>query len=122
MNDSQIRNIQRLQHDAMAQGFRWDDARQALEKVREECDEIQDELNDETSDRLHEEVGDLLLASLSLASTLSIDADDALNQSFDRFKDRWKRFQNLTKQEGISITEMNSQELHDRWCEVKRES
>lgn len=122
MNRLLLEEIQAVQRGAIANGFRWPDAKVALEKVREECDEIDHEIDCNDRDRIEEEIGDLFLASLSLASTLSVDATKALQQSFERFEKRLDRLYDRARNENISLHDLSPREVQDRWSEVKRKS
>jgi MazG family protein len=79
----------RLGEKASGVGFDWPDADGALEKVREELDEI---ASDRTrgGEHLEEEVGDALFALVSLGRKLGIDSERALALANLKFRTRFR--------------------------------
>ncbi|MEW3750469.1 MazG nucleotide pyrophosphohydrolase domain-containing protein, partial [Pseudomonas aeruginosa] len=49
-----------LQHRAGSVGFDWNDPRAVLQKIREECDEIEEALDRNDAEDIADETGDLL--------------------------------------------------------------
>jgi ATP diphosphatase len=68
-------------------GFRWPDSDGALDKVREELDEVE---RATVAQQAHE-VGDLLAAVMTLATTLGVDPELALRSHASRFRQRFER-------------------------------
>lgn len=83
---------QRVAGRAAEAGFRWPSAEDALAKVHEELAEVQEALPLGGS-RLEAEVGDLLFAVVSFASTAGVDAESALRRLTSRFTDRFRRME-----------------------------
>src|SRR5262245_3259248 len=60
----------KLQQKASQVGFDWNSAKAVIDKIREETDEIEAELDNGQAETLQEEVGDLLFVAVNLARHL----------------------------------------------------
>ena len=76
----------KVQSSAERLGFVWEDAMEAAEKVAEELGEV---LDAEGETETRDEIGDLLLAAISLARASGVDPEDALRRRVDRFRNRF---------------------------------
>ena len=83
---------QKLQKACAKVGFDWPEVAPVLDKVREEVEEIQQELDAETLNQqaLEEEIGDALFAMVNLARHCKVDADTALRNASNKFAKRFK--------------------------------
>mgnify|MGYP002626299164 CR=1 FL=1 len=99
----------KVQKKAGDVGFDWPGPKEALQKVREEADEVLSALEGR-SGNLEEELGDLLFACVSLARLSGFEAECALQKAVEKFISRFssmeisifrdgKRFQDLTLSE-----------------------
>lgn len=88
---------QKLQKACAKVGFDWPDVAPVLDKVREEVEEIQQELDAETLNQqaLEEEIGDALFAMVNLARHCKVDADTALRNASNKFAKRFKVVESL---------------------------
>ncbi|WP_339348831.1 nucleoside triphosphate pyrophosphohydrolase [uncultured Alteromonas sp.] len=88
---------QKLQKACAKVGFDWPEAEPVLDKVREEVEEIQQELDAETLNQqaLEEEIGDALFAMVNLARHCNVDADTALRNASNKFAKRFKVVESL---------------------------
>jgi ATP diphosphatase len=88
---------QKLQKACAKVGFDWPDVAPVLDKVREEVEEIQQELDAETLNQqaLEEEIGDALFAMVNLARHCNVDADTALRNASNKFAKRFKVVESL---------------------------
>jgi ATP diphosphatase len=68
----------KLQQKASKVGFDWNDAKAVIDKIREETDEIEAELEERDPEKLKGEVGDLLFVVVNLARHLGVDPETAL--------------------------------------------
>lgn len=110
----------RIQDRVAKVGFDWDDARGALDKVREEADEIAHELNEADADRLHDEVGDLLFAAVNLARLAGVHPSAALAGANAKFARRFRALEELAETRGVVWGQATLPELDALWDEVKR--
>ncbi len=113
---------QELQKKAAKTGFDWKDASGVLEKVREELEELSQEMQAEGSkERIEEEFGDLLLVLCNLARHLKFDAEQALTRGNSKFQKRFEAMQALLERGGKKIEDCTFDEMNVAWDEVKRD-
>ncbi len=98
-------------------GFDWPDAGGAVDKVREELDELEQERAAECRGaRLEAELGDLLFAVVNVARKLEIDPDQALRGANVRFD---RRFRHVESTLGGRIKEASLAEMERVWQAAK---
>jgi MazG family protein len=110
----------RIQDRVARVGFDWDDARGALDKVREEAEEIGRELDEAHPDRLRDEIGDLLFAAVNLARLAGVHPSAALAQANAKFSRRFRALEGLADARGVVWGQATLAELDRLWDEVKR--
>jgi len=110
----------RVQEIVARIGFDWPDALGALEKVREEVEEVRAEL-DSGGDALEEEIGDLLFSVVNVARRAGVHAPTALARTNAKFIRRFQALESLAARRGIPLDEMDLEEMDALWDEVKRE-
>ena len=109
---------QRVGEKAANIGFDWKSVKPVLAKVKEELNELTDEMETE-SGRISEELGDLLFALTNLARHLSIDAEGALRASTLRFERRIRAVQRLAEDGDVKLEDCDEGELDELWEQVK---
>ncbi len=111
----------RIQEKARGVGFDWDNAEQVLEKVKEEFNELQYELqNGGSHERIESEFGDLLFALINYARFIDVNPDDALERTNRRFIRRFNYLEEQTIQKGKSLHDMTLDEMNVFWDEAKK--
>ncbi|TKB04696.1 nucleoside triphosphate pyrophosphohydrolase [Alteromonas portus] len=133
---------QKLQKACAKVGFDWPDAAPVIDKVREEVEEIQQELDtkqrllsassaDEkpSSNDMHdnqqaieEEIGDALFAMVNLARHCKVDADTALRNASNKFANRFKGVERLAAEQGDKLDALTLDEMEALWQQVKQSS
>jgi MazG family protein len=113
----------RLQEKAAAVGFDWPDHGGALEKVREEADEIEAAAQDPAggTDRVRAELGDLLFAAVNACRKLRTDPEQALHVANAVFYDRFRRIERVLAASGRHPEDLTLEELEAHWRSVKRD-
>lgn len=111
----------RIQDRVAAVGFDWPDWRGALEKVREEADEIGAELaaGDASRDAIEEEIGDLLFAAVNFSRLAGVHAGLALGSANAKFGRRFRALETLAARRGVVLGAASLEELDALWDEVK---
>ncbi|HEY2377198.1 MAG TPA: nucleoside triphosphate pyrophosphohydrolase [Gemmatimonadaceae bacterium] len=123
----------RLQDRAAGVGFDWPDVRGPIDKVREEIDEVCEEIAahpdleshsstpryDEHHERLEDELGDLLFAVVNLCRKAGVHPALALDRANIKFARRFKRVEQLATERGLRVGEASLAELDRIWDEVK---
>ena len=108
-----------LQRKASSVGFDWNDPRQVLAKIREECDEVEAELDTGSLDTVAAEVGDLLFAVANLARHANIDAEGALRSANIKFQRRFSHIEKVLEQQGKQPGQASLDEMDALWDEAK---
>jgi nucleoside triphosphate diphosphatase len=115
-----LRHAHRIQERVARVGFDWPDPTGAWEKVREEVDEVKDELGEIGSARLEEEVGDLLFSVVNLARLAGVDAPIALARANRKFVARFASLERLAGERGVELGVAKLEVLDGLWDEAKR--
>lgn len=111
----------KIQKRAAEVGFDWDDISGALEKVKEETEEvIQADRQMESSEHIAEELGDLLFAVVNVARFLKVDPEEALNSATRKFIRRFTYVEQQSLACGKQLENMSLQEMDELWDEAKR--
>jgi MazG family protein len=109
----------RVQAEVSTVGFDWADAGGALEKVREEAEEVAGELAEGDAARLEDEVGDLLFAAVNLARLAGVHPSAALGRANAKFERRFRALEGLARARGVQLAEAGLPALDRLWDEVK---
>jgi tetrapyrrole methylase family protein/MazG family protein len=99
----------KVQRRAAGGGFDWRSTEAAIAKLREELDELGDVGDD--GDAADRELGDVLLATVSVARSLNVDPEGALRRSTARFADRYERMRERAEAEDVDLSAMDDDEL-----------
>ncbi|HWJ71750.1 MAG TPA: nucleoside triphosphate pyrophosphohydrolase [Kaistia sp.] len=110
-----------LQKKASTVGFDWNDPHAVIAKMREEIEEVEEELArpEHAPARLQDEVGDLLFAVVNLARHLDIDPDTALRGTNEKFRRRFGHVEQSLADSGRSTAEASLDEMETLWAEAK---
>lgn len=122
LSDSPLMQAYNLLQKAALEGFDWDSPFAAGEKVREELEEVLEELHKPASIQqhaIHEEIGDLFLACVCFARHCNVDPDAAILSGIAKFKKRYARFKSYAQIEGISLQQASHDELSRLWQHLK---
>lgn len=117
-----INRAYKLQNRAARVGFDWDDTFQIVEKIKEELNEVIEEMNndlDNYNQKLEEELGDLLFTVINLSRKSKINPDQALIRANDKFTTRFNYIENECKNRNLDIEELTLHEMEELWLEAK---
>jgi len=114
----------KLQRRASKVGFDWGAAGPVLDKIREEIDELDDEISagDVDKSKMEDELGDVLFAVANLARHLEIDPESALKRTNDKFRKRFAAIETHAEQTGTTLDAMTLGEMEAAWQAAKRPS
>jgi ATP diphosphatase len=102
-------------------GFDWVNAMGILDKIREECTELQSELGGNVKTKrgisatVEEEAGDLLFTAVNLARHLGLDPEFALKQANRKFSGRFRWMEAEALRRGSKLAEMPREEMEQLW-------
>lgn len=116
-----LMRAQKLQKKAAKVGFDWDEADGALDKVREEADELQDAMKKADCTAVTDELGDLLFSVVNVARFAGVDAEEALTGATDKFYRRFAQVEQLANERGIDMKTAGIEALDKLWDEAKEE-
>lgn len=109
----------KLQQKVADIGFDWSDVNGALDKVKEELQEVLIELKEDNKNRLEEEIGDLLFAVVNVSRYLKVNPEVALNKTINKFIERFKQMENISKELGKDLQLMTLEEMDELWERTK---
>lgn len=110
----------KVQQKAKKAGFDFDNLDSAMNKIKEEIQEVRDVYNAKNMEKIKEEVGDLLFSCVNVARLLNIDEEIALNFTTDKFIKRFVYIESIAKEKGVKLTDMNLNEMNRFWEESKK--
>ncbi len=133
----------KLSSRAAGVGFDWPNIHGLFEKLREETDELRDELKDfpppgpqpkargvagsgtqripeELKTRLEDEVGDLLFVLVNIARYLSLDPESALKRTNRKFRRRFQWMEQRLSESGSGPAAASLEQLETLWQQAKQ--
>jgi len=110
---------QEMQERAANLGYDWPEIVGILDKVHEELAELAAATTDEEK---REEVGDLLLVVTNLARRHGVEAEGALRAAGEKFRDRFRRVERMSRERGVQLRDMSFAELDELWDAAKAEA
>lgn len=111
----------KIQKRAAEVGFDWDDISGALNKIKEETDEVIEASNEMADDKhIMEEVGDLLFSVVNAARFLKVDPEEALNSATRKFMRRFAYVEQQSLACDRQLEQMSLDEMDQLWDEAKR--
>ena len=108
----------RIQDKARNVGFDWEKREDVWQKVREELDELEAELNKDDKERSTEELGDFLFAVINAARLYKLNPDNALEMTNRKFIERFNYIEEHSIRVGKPLTEMTLEEMEELWQEA----
>lgn len=134
----------KLSSRAARVGFDWPNVDGLFEKLREETEELREQLRDfpapgprpggsdvagaggqqipeDLRERLEDEVGDLFFVLVNISRYLSLDPESALRKTNRKFKRRFQWIEERLRASGQSPREATADELESLWQQSKRQ-
>lgn len=110
----------RIQDKARNVGFDWDEKEQVWDKVKEEFEELQAEIDSMDKDKAEAEFGDLFFSLINAARLYKINPDNALERTNQKFIRRFNYLEAKANAMGKPLKDMTLQEMDAIWNEAKR--
>ena len=111
----------KLQNRAARIGFDWPETAPVLDKIQEEIDELQTEIETGDETAMVDEMGDLLFSVVNLARHLKIDPEAALRTGNDKFERRFKLLETDLARRGDDISRLSIEALESAWQKIKKQ-
>lgn len=110
----------RLQEKAAGVGFDWEKKEQVWEKVKEELQELEQEVEGQNSqEKIEEEFGDVLFALINYARFLKIKPEHALEKTNRKFIKRFQYIEQVAQEKNKKLQEMSLEEMDIIWNNAK---
>ncbi|MFY8096453.1 MAG: nucleoside triphosphate pyrophosphohydrolase [Flavobacterium sp.] len=110
----------RIQEKVKGVGFDWEKPEQVWEKVIEELNEFQVEVQLNNHDQIEAEFGDVLFSMINYARFLKINPENALERTNKKFIKRFQYLESKATEIGKSLSEMTLAEMDVFWEEAKK--
>ncbi len=110
----------RIQDKVAGVGFDWEEPQQVIEKLKEELEELQSEIQVMDQDKMEPEFGDVLFSMINYARFLKINPEDALERTNKKFIRRFQYLESKAKDQNTSLSEMSLAEMDVFWEEAKK--
>jgi XTP/dITP diphosphohydrolase len=109
----------RIQDKVASVGFDWEKPQQVWEKVEEELQELQNEVQLNHADKIESELGDVLFSLVNYARFLNINPENALERTNKKFIKRFQYLEAKAKTLNKSLRDMTLAEMDVFWEEAK---
>ncbi len=109
----------RIQEKVAGVGFDWEEPQQVFDKLKEELEELQDEIKVMDTDKMEAEFGDVLFSMINYARFLNINPENALERTNKKFIKRFQYLEEKAKEKNKSLSEMTLSEMDVFWNEAK---
>lgn len=110
----------RIQDKVKGVGFDWEEPHQVWDKVQEELEELQVEVQSGNQDKIEAEFGDVLFSMINYARFLNVNPEDALERTNKKFIKRFQYLESKAGELGKPLMEMTLAEMDVFWNEAKK--
>lgn len=111
----------RIQDKARGVGFDWDHQGQVWEKVKEEMQELQQEVEEGADKaRIEAEFGDVLFSLINYSRFIDINPEDALEKTNKKFIQRFQYLESESRKDGKELGSMTLEEMDEYWERAKK--
>ncbi|THB70995.1 MAG: nucleoside triphosphate pyrophosphohydrolase [Gammaproteobacteria bacterium] len=111
----------KLQKRAANVGFDWPDHVGVIEKVKEELDEVIQEIENNHFENLNREIGDLLFVIANLARRFNVDPESAVTSTNAKFEKRFRVIEQELNRLNKDFAQTDLKEMDDLWNKAKEE-
>ncbi|QCX33751.1 nucleoside triphosphate pyrophosphohydrolase [Caloramator sp. E03] len=109
----------KVQEKASKVGFDWDKVDEAMDKVKEELEELLKVYKSQNNENIIEEIGDLLFAVVNVARFLDINPEFALTKTIEKFITRFEHIEKSAEENGKKLEQMTLNEMDKLWNDAK---
>ncbi len=109
----------RIQDKVAGVGFDWKHADAVFDKVREELDELKEEVEAD-SQKVEDEMGDVIFSLVNYARFLKINPENALERTNKKFIKRFGYIESKAEQSGKKVNELSLHDMESYWQEAKK--
>lgn len=111
----------KLQKKCAKVGFDWTELPPVVDKIKEEIQEVLDEVKADEINQIavEEEIGDLLFAVVNLSRHLNVDPETALRKANKKFESRFRKVESIINDKYQNLSEASLDEMEAAWQAVK---
>ncbi|MBT8206453.1 MAG: nucleoside triphosphate pyrophosphohydrolase [Eudoraea sp.] len=109
----------RIQDKVAGVGFDWERPEQVFQKLKEELEELQHEVDSGQQERIEAEFGDVLFSMVNYARFLEINPENALERTNKKFMKRFQYLEGKAREAGKALKDMTLAEMDVYWEEAK---
>lgn len=109
----------KISEKASRVGFDWEHSDQVFAKVMEELHEFEEAWAGGDPLRMEDELGDLLFSIANLGRFLSLNPEEALRKTINRFQKRFSYVEETLHGQGMQIQNTSLEELDKLWKQAK---
>lgn len=110
----------RIQDKVAGVGFDWERPEQVKEKLEEELEELQVEIDKGNKDAIEAEFGDVLFSLVNYGKHLGVNPEDALERTNKKFIKRFQYLESKAAELGKNLSDMTLTEMDVFWDEAKK--
>ncbi|WP_276391394.1 nucleoside triphosphate pyrophosphohydrolase [Eudoraea chungangensis] len=110
----------RIQDKVAGVGFDWEEPSQVFAKVKEELEELEEEVKSGSPDAMEAEFGDVLFSMVNYARFLDINPENALERTNKKFIKRFKYLESMAKNQNKALRDMTLAEMDVFWEQAKQ--
>ncbi len=109
----------RIQEKVAGVGFDWEKPEQVFAKVKEELNELRDEVRTNNQQAIEAEFGDVLFSLINYARFLGVNPENALERTNKKFIKRFQYLEQQAKLKKRTLSDMSLCEMDVIWEEAK---
>jgi len=110
----------RIQDKVAGVGFDWEEPHQVFDKLKEELEELQYEIEKQDQDKIEAEFGDVLFSMINYARFLKVNPESALERTNKKFIKRFQYLEAKAKEKNKTLSDMTLAEMDVFWEEAKQ--
>ena len=110
----------RIQDKAASAGFDWEEPGQVLDKVKEELEELEQELENPEKGKIEAEFGDVLFSMINYSRFIKVDPESALERTNKKFIKRFRYLEEEAKKNGESLKDLSLEQMEVYWNQSKK--
>lgn len=115
-----VAKAHRVQDKARNAGFDWQQKEDVWNKVEEELNELKAEVSRQEQDKIEAEFGDLFFSLINAARLYSVNPDNALERTNQKFIKRFNYIEQEAKKQNRNLKEMTLAEMDILWEQAKK--
>jgi len=109
----------RIQEKVSNVGFDWAKRKDVKNKILEELNELELELESGNSENVESELGDLIFSVINYARFIGVNADNALEKTNKKFIKRFMNVENQLKKDEKNFSDITEKEMIGYWEKSK---